>query len=71
MSKVIAPTTEARMPLDLPDALSRAVCTRSALALPINTLSWLAIAPRAASSPKTSPAMATTMNNTGPMEVMV
>src|SRR3984893_6449584 len=68
MSRVVAPTTEARMPLDLPDALCRAVCTRSALALPINSLSWLAIAPRAASSPKARPAMATTMNNTGRIE---
>jgi predicted signal transduction protein with EAL and GGDEF domain len=39
MSKVVAPSTEARIPLDLPDALCTAVCTRSALALPINSLS--------------------------------
>jgi hypothetical protein len=58
-------------PRDLPDALCTAVCTESALALPINSLSWLAIAPRAASSPKANPAMATTMNNTRPIEVMV
>jgi hypothetical protein len=36
MSRVIAPTTEARMPHDLPDAFFRTVCTISALSLLIN-----------------------------------
>ena len=39
MSKVVAPSTEARIPLDLPAALCTAVCTRSAFALPVNSLS--------------------------------
>ena len=45
MSRAVAPTTKAGIPLDLPNALCEAVCTRSAPALPINPVSWPAIAP--------------------------
>ena len=67
---MIAPTIEARIPLDFP-ALCTAACTRSALSLPIKSRSCTAIAPRAASSPKARPAMAITINNTGPIEMIV
>ena len=52
-------------------ALCTAFCTKSAVSLPIRSLSCSDTAPRAASSPKAKPAMATTMNSTGPIEVTV
>ena len=55
MIRAIAPTSEAKRPLDVPDALWIMFCTRSALDLPIKSRSWTAIAPRAASSPKDQP----------------
>jgi hypothetical protein len=50
-------------------ALPIALCRNAALCGPIASPSLLIRAPRAASSPKNSPATATTISSTGPIEV--
>ena len=71
MIRVIRPIIVAKKPVVLVAALWIAVWRRSALWRPIRPPSCSAMAPRAASSPNASPAMATTMNSTGPIEVTV
>ena len=52
------------------EALPMAVCRKAAACSPIASCSLPISAPRAASSPNTSPATATMISSTGPMEVM-
>lgn len=71
MIRVTNPTTVARMPVDLTEALCRAVWSRSTACLPTKAASSEANAPLAAASPKNRPAISTMMNKTGPIEVIV
>ena len=68
MSKVTTPITVAQMPASTLLALSIMDCTASAPSLPIRPRNCSTIAPRAASSPNTSPAMAMQITSNGAME---
>ena len=62
---VTMPIIVAKMPDDFPAALTTALCKTSAVCCPMRPLSCSVIAFWAASRPKASPAMATTMSKTG------